>query len=103
MPADGKLQAGDRIFKVDGQKFSSSREFMDYVGKKKAGDRSNLTYSRKKQTKNVKINVQPFKEEPKRVGIGISLVDDKEIIVNPTCQSEDRRNWRTFCWLDVFS
>jgi PDZ domain-containing protein len=83
MPAYGKLKAGDRIFKVDGNTFSSSKEFMDYVRTKKAGDELTFTYLRKKQTKDVKIQVEPFKQEPKRVGIGISLVDDKDIKVNP--------------------
>jgi Lon-like protease len=83
MPAYGKLQAGDRIFKVDERKFSSSEDFISYVSKKRAGDQITLTYSRNKQTKNVNIKIQPFKEDPKRVGVGISLVDDKEIIVKP--------------------
>lgn len=83
MPAYGKLKAGDRIFKVDGNTFSSSNEFMDYVRTKKAGEELTFTYLRKKQTKDVKIQVKPFKQELKRVGIGISLVDDKEVIVSP--------------------
>jgi PDZ domain-containing protein len=83
MPANGKLKAGDRIFKVDGHTFSSSKEFMDYVRTKKAGEELTFTYLRNKQTNTVKIQVKPFKQEPKRVGIGISLVDDKEVIVNP--------------------
>jgi PDZ domain-containing protein len=83
MPAAGKLQAGDRIFKVDGHPFSSSEEFINYVGKKQAGDKIELTFSRNKATKNVTLSLQPFKEDPKRVGIGISLVDDKEIVVDP--------------------
>jgi PDZ domain-containing protein len=83
MPANGKLKAGDRIFKVDGHTFSSSNEFMDYVRTKKAGEELTFTYLRNKQTNTVKIQVKLFKQEPKRVGIGISLVDDKEVIVNP--------------------
>jgi PDZ domain-containing protein len=83
MTANGKLKAGDRIFKVDGHTFSSSNEFMDYVRTKKAREELTFTYLRNKQTKDVKIQVKPFKQEPKRVGIGISLVDDKEVIVNP--------------------
>jgi Lon-like protease len=83
MPAYGELQAGDRIFKVDERKFSSSEDFITYVSKKRAGDQIDLTYSRNKKIKSVKLKVQPFKEDPKRVGVGISLVDDKEIIVKP--------------------
>jgi Lon-like protease len=83
MPAAGKLSAGDRVIKIDDQEFSSSESFISYVGKKKAGDQVILTIKRNKETKTVKINVQPFKEDPNKVGIGISLVDDKEIIVQP--------------------
>ncbi|WP_317851490.1 SepM family pheromone-processing serine protease [Neobacillus bataviensis] len=83
MPAEGKLQAGDRIFKVDGHEFSSSEKFIDYVGKKKAGEEITVTFLRNKEAKTAKVDLQPFKEDPKKIGIGISLVDDKEIKVNP--------------------
>ncbi|WP_419888572.1 SepM family pheromone-processing serine protease [Neobacillus niacini] len=83
MPAEGKLRAGDRISKVDGKEFPSSEKFIDYVGKKKAGDQVELTINREDKTKTVKVTVEPFIDDPKKVGIGISLVDDKEIIVDP--------------------
>ncbi len=83
MPADGKLHAGDRIYKVDGNEFSSSEKFIEYVANKQAGDMVTLTYSRNKQTSDVSLSLQPFKEDPKKIGIGISLVDDKEIMVDP--------------------
>ncbi|WP_312469173.1 SepM family pheromone-processing serine protease [Neobacillus sp.] len=83
MPAEGKLQAGDRIFKVDGHQFPSSEKFIDYLSRKTAGEQVTFTYIRKNVTKTETLSLQPFKEDPKRVGIGISLVDDKEIIVNP--------------------
>lgn len=83
MPAYGKLKAGDRIFKVDGRKFASSQQFMKYVSTKKAGDEITFTFSRKNQNRNVRLKVEPFKKEPKRVGIGISLADDKKIVVHP--------------------
>ena len=83
MPADGKLSTGDRIFKVDGKQLPSSEKFIEYIGKKQAGDKVTLTYSRNKSTKTVTLKIQPFKEDPKKVGIGISLVDDKDIIVDP--------------------
>lgn len=83
MPAEGKLSTGDRIFKVDGQQLPSSEKFIDYVSKKQAGDKVKLTYLRNKSTKTVTLELQPFKENPQKVGIGISLVDDKEIVVKP--------------------
>jgi Lon-like protease len=83
MPAEGKLRAGDRITKVDGQEFPSSERFIEYVGKKKAGDQVELTINREEKTKTIKVSVEPFKDDPKKIGLGISLVDDKEVIVNP--------------------
>jgi Lon-like protease len=83
MPADGKLRSGDRITKVDGQEFPSSENFIEYVGKKEAGDKVELTINREDKTKTVKVSVEPFKDDPKKIGLGISLVDDKEISVNP--------------------
>jgi len=84
MPAEGKLLPGDRIIEVDNQKFTSSESFIGYVGKKKAGNQVELTIKRNNKTKKVTVTLQSFKEDPKKVGIGISLVDDKEIIVDPT-------------------
>src|SRR3954470_7984738 len=83
MPAEGKLQTGDRIFKVDGPNFPSSEKFIDYVSKKQAGDQITLTYLRNKKTSTVTVNLQRFKEDSTKIGIGISLVDDKSIIVDP--------------------
>jgi Lon-like protease len=83
MPAEGILRAGDRITKVDGQEFPSSERFIEYVGKKKAGDQVELTINREDKTKKVNVSVEPFKDDPKKIGLGISLVDDKEIIVDP--------------------
>jgi Lon-like protease len=84
MPAEGKLLPGDRIIEVDNHKFTSSESFIEYVGEKKAGNQIELTLKRNNKTKNVNVTLQAFKEDPKKVGIGISLVDDKEIIVDPT-------------------
>lgn len=83
MPAEGKIKAGDRIFKVDGHEFPSSEKFIEYVGTKKAGDQVTLTFSRNKVANTVTLNVKQFKDDPSKVGIGISLVDDKEIHVDP--------------------
>ncbi|MBV7503848.1 PDZ domain-containing protein [Bacillus sp. sid0103] len=83
MPADGALSTGDRIFKVDGKQLPSSEKFIEYVSKKHAGEKVTLSYLRNKSKKTVTLKLQPFKEDPQKVGIGISLVDDKEIIVDP--------------------
>lgn len=83
MPAAGKLKAGDRVYKVDGHTFPSSKEFIDYVGSKHPGEKVTLTYTRDDAEDTVTLALQPFKDDPTKVGIGISLVDDKEIVVDP--------------------
>ena len=57
MPAEGKLQPADRIFKVDGIEFTSSTEFMNYVSRKKAGDSVVLTYDRNNLENEVRVTV----------------------------------------------
>lgn len=83
MPAEGKLKTGDKIFKVDGQIFDSAEKFTDYVRKKHVGDSISLTYSRDGKTRQVKMALKKFKDDPSKVGVGIGLVDDKDIITNP--------------------
>lgn len=83
MPADGKLLPGDRIFKADNKSFSSSDLFIDYVNKKNEGDNIKLTIERNDQTQDITLTVAPFPEQPTKKGVGIGLVDDKEIMVSP--------------------
>ncbi|WNS77063.1 SepM family pheromone-processing serine protease [Bacillus sp. DTU_2020_1000418_1_SI_GHA_SEK_038] len=90
MPADGKLKAGDRIFKVDGNEFESSDQFINYIAGKNEGDVVEFTLERHKKISETKIALQILQETGKP-GVGISLVDDKEIEVKPnvTINSED--------------
>ncbi|WP_313804145.1 SepM family pheromone-processing serine protease [Cytobacillus sp.] len=90
MPAEGKLEAGDRIFKVDGNEFESSDQFIQYVSGKSEGDEVIFSIDRNEEIKEVKIPLMRLKETGK-VGVGITLVDDKEVIVDPnvTINSED--------------
>lgn len=83
MPAEGKLLPGDRIFAVDGNEFTSSEEFMEYVAEKKAGDKITLSFERNDKVDMTSIEIQTFPNDEKKIGIGIGLVDDKEIRVNP--------------------
>jgi Lon-like protease len=85
MPADGKLLPADRIFKVDGSEFTSSAQFMNFVSQVKVGDSVVLTYDRNNVVNEVRVKVAEFKQEENqgKVGIGIGLVDDKDLIVHP--------------------
>jgi Lon-like protease len=85
MPADGKLQPADRIFRVDGRDFSSSDQFMEYMSEKRAGESIKLTYEREGNIDEITMELALFQEEGSKgkTGIGIGLVDDKEIKVEP--------------------
>ncbi len=86
-PADGKLKPGDRIFKVDEYEFESSAQFIEYVSKKSAGDEVKLSIERDKKVSEITVTLEVLSETGK-VGVGIGLVDDKEIVVDPTVTIE---------------
>lgn len=90
MPAFGKLEAGDRIFKVDNKEFTASDKFIQYVSGKQAGDTITLTFERRNKVDEVIVAVQPFKNDANRVGIGVGLVEDKEILVDPEVHVETK-------------
>lgn len=83
MPAADVLKVGDRIFKVDNKEFQTAEEFIDYVSKKKEGEEVTISYERKAKQKQAKVKLAAFKKEPTKIGIGISLLTDREIDVEP--------------------
>lgn len=91
MPAEGTLSPGDHVFEIDGKKFKSSSEFIEYVSAKKAGDSIKLAFKHNGKTKKADIPLKAFEDGSGRAGVGIELVDDKEIDVDPevTVQSEE--------------
>lgn len=86
MPAEGRLLPGDRIFAVDGNEFKSSEEFMEYVSGKKEGDKITLTFERHDKVSKTSVEVQTFPDNEEKLGIGIGLVDDKEIKATPAIE-----------------
>ncbi|WP_338469927.1 SepM family pheromone-processing serine protease [Niallia sp. XMNu-256] len=85
MPAEKKLEPADRIFEVDGNDFHTSSEFMDYISQKSTGEELVLTFERKSKVYQTSLKLDQFNdgENKGKVGIGIGLVDDKELIVEP--------------------
>ncbi|WP_043933440.1 SepM family pheromone-processing serine protease [Bacillus sp. EB01] len=83
MPAEGKLEVGDRLLKVDGKTLKSRDEFMKYLAEKKAGESIELVLTRNNKERTVSVDLKTFKEDPKRAGLGVAIVDDREIIVEP--------------------
>ncbi|WP_071459338.1 SepM family pheromone-processing serine protease [Bacillus massilinigeriensis] len=91
MPAEGKLVPGDRITRLDGHKFQSSSEFIEYVSAKKAGEKVNLLIKHAGKEKAIVLPLKQFDKKNPRAGIGIVPVDDKTIKVDPkvTVNSEE--------------
>lgn len=83
MPSEGKLKTGDRIFRVDGKEFKTAEEFIAYVSQKKKGDKIDITYDRNGKEGKTEITAAQFPDNKNKVGIGISLVTDREQITEP--------------------
>lgn len=82
MPAEGKLKMGDLIIGIDGHEIKEAQDLIDYIGGKSAGDVVHIDVKRDEELIQVDVVLEKFKDEDK-VGMGIQLVTDREIEVNP--------------------
>lgn len=83
MPASEVLKVGDRITQVDEKNVEKAEDLITYVEPKKEGDSVILTIERKGKTITEEVGIAPFPEAPEKFGIGISLVTDREVVVDP--------------------
>jgi Lon-like protease len=83
MPAEKKLKPGDRIFAVDGKEIEGQEEFITYVSSKKENDVVELSIERNDKEEVVSLPIVPFPTQPEKVGIGIELITDREVITDP--------------------
>ncbi|SIS37984.1 SepM family pheromone-processing serine protease [Salimicrobium flavidum] len=88
MPATDRLQSGDRIIEVDGQEVKESTDLIDYVEEKEAGESVSLLIEREDGTLTREVELAPFPDDEERVGIGISLVTDRSVEVDPNVTVE---------------
>ncbi|MFC3017156.1 SepM family pheromone-processing serine protease [Virgibacillus litoralis] len=83
MPADGKLESGDRITGIDGNEIKESKDLINYVENKQAGDTIKLEVERDEKQLTKEVQLEKFKEADNKVGIGIRLVTDRSVKVDP--------------------
>ncbi|MFC2950214.1 SepM family pheromone-processing serine protease [Virgibacillus sediminis] len=83
MPADGKLQTGDRIIGIDGREVRESTDLTSYVEKKEAGETVTLDVVRDGEQFKTELALEKFDQTDGGVGIGISLVTDRSVEVDP--------------------
>lgn len=83
MPAAGKLKSGDRITGIDGKEIRESDDLISYVENKQAGETITVEVMRDDKELSKKITLEKFKEHDKKIGIGIRLVTDRSVTVDP--------------------
>ena len=86
MPAEKELKPGDRIIQVDDTKINESSDLVEYVEKMGAGDSVELTLEREGEEMVKEIELAPFPDQKEKVGVGITLVTDRRVEVNPKVQ-----------------
>lgn len=83
MPADGKLKIGDQITAIDGKVINDAEELVAYVDNKKQGDTISLEIIRDEEQLTQNMALQTFPEDKDKAGIGIALVTDRDVEVEP--------------------
>lgn len=76
------LEMGDTIVEIDGQRFESSDEFIDYVSEQEIGQTVELVYERQGEEYTSSGQLIEL-ESTGNAGIGISLVDNTTILTDP--------------------
>ncbi|GEN86605.1 SepM family pheromone-processing serine protease [Oceanobacillus sojae] len=83
LPAEGKLESGDRIIGIDDTEVHESQDLINYIDGKEAGDTVTVMYERDDEEHTADMALEPLDDEGSRIGIGINLVTDREVTVNP--------------------
>ncbi|MGG4180830.1 SepM family pheromone-processing serine protease [Virgibacillus pantothenticus] len=83
MPAEGKLEMGDRIIRVDDNKITQADDLLDYIQTKRAGDTISVEFVRDDETMTESITLKELKDLDNKPGIGIQLVTDRAVSVDP--------------------
>ena len=83
MPADKKLKAGDRIVGIDGNEIKEADDLIGYIEKKQAHDTVKVDVVRDEKKRTEEITLEAFSDEVNKVGIGIRLVTDRSVRVDP--------------------
>ncbi|MBA2878804.1 PDZ domain-containing protein [Anoxybacillus kamchatkensis] len=88
MPAANVLKSGDQLVAIDGQRIEEADAFIQYVSVKKKGDRVRVTYKRAGKEKTATLMLAPFPKEKNRVGLGVSVMTDRDIVTDPPVRIE---------------
>ncbi|SHF49099.1 SepM family pheromone-processing serine protease [Ornithinibacillus halophilus] len=82
-PADGILEMGDRITGIDNIEINEADDLISYVQGKSAGDVITVDLDREEEKLTKEITLEALDALDSGVGIGISLVTDRQVEVDP--------------------
>lgn len=83
MPAFGLLEVGDQIIEVNGEEVFSAEEVVAMTSSFNIGDTVAIKAKREEEVVDVSIELAPLPNEPNRAGMGVGLVTDRIVEVNP--------------------
>ncbi|WP_026906010.1 SepM family pheromone-processing serine protease [Paucisalibacillus globulus] len=83
MPSDGILEMGDHIVGIDDTEIKESIDLITYIENKNLGDTVTLSILRNEKEIKKEIILDIIDQETKQIGIGITLVTDRDVKVNP--------------------
>lgn len=86
MPSEGILEIGDMIKQVDDTSIKEAQNLIDYINDKAVEDVITVHVVRDDKTLTKEIKLQAFPEDPERKGIGIQLMNDTEVLVEPSVE-----------------
>lgn len=83
MPAEDLLEMGDKIIAVDGVDIETAEQLINLVQDKNVGETVEVKIERDEQELNKTIGIASFPNDDEKVGIGIQLVTNQEVSVDP--------------------
>src|SRR5699024_11681724 len=79
MPAEGKLEVGDQMIKIDEQSIEQTDDLLNYIKKKQSGDIVKITLIRDDEELEKEVSLEEFDEIDDRIGMGRSEEHTSEL------------------------
>ncbi len=83
-PADGVLEANDRVTAIDGTEVTTPQEAVDAIGAAAPGDDVQLTIERQDAARTVTVTTKPAEDDPDRPFVGVTLGTDYKLPIDVT-------------------
>src|SRR5699024_6244724 len=68
---------------IDGEDVNEADDLIDYVEGMDDGDTVSVTFKRDEETLTKDVTLEAFEEEDDKVGVGIQLVTDRDVDIDP--------------------